>query len=276
VHNSTIAAVRSPLDRLIRAVGRGNYAEASDAYRICYDIGRPLVSQIVEKIGAVDWKDLGPHGRLAYFTCLMRLLHDIDESASRELADAILSRGCHPVVAAKLRSVQAFTLNDFDARMQDSLPIYIAKTISSREAVSRCLAIWLGHIPPDDLQGIHRLYVINRDRLPGFGGTYLTVLSVITLVWRPSYRWNQFAVLQTEFTLYHEVGHHVDRRKSELTESSEAFADTYAERIFRRVHPWLGKRWIRVFIMPAHTLRKLSRVRRLTPGPREKRCHTNP
>ena len=167
-------------------------------------------------------------------------------------------------MAAKLRSVQAFTLGDFDVRMQEPLPVYVAKTISHREAVSRRLATWLGHIPPDDLQGIHRLYVIEKDRLPGFWGTYLTVLSVISLVWLASYKWNRLAVLLIEITLYHEVGHHVDKRKSESTESSEAFADTYAERIFRRAHPWLGKRWVRAVLMPSHTLRKILRVRRLT------------
>jgi hypothetical protein len=263
VHDEVIVS-KSPLERLIGAVGRGSYSEESNAYRVCYDIGRPLVPQIVEKISAVNWKDLGPPGRVAYFTCLMRLLHDIDEFASRELADAVLSRGCHPVVAAKLRSIQAFTLSDFDATIQVPLPVYVAKTISARAAVWRHLAEWLGHIPLDDLEGIQRLYVIEKDQLPGRWGTYLTGFSIISLVWQPSSDWNRFGVLQTELTLYHEVGHHLDRRMSELTETYEAFADTYAERLFRKVHPWVGKRWMRIFLMPSHTLRKLRRVRRLT------------
>lgn len=114
VHDETIDS-RSPLERLIRAVGRGHYSEESKAYRACYDIGPPLVPQIVEKINAVSWKGLGSSGRVAYFTFLMSLLHDIDESASRKLADAVLRRGCHPVIATRLRSIQAFTLSDFEA-----------------------------------------------------------------------------------------------------------------------------------------------------------------
>ncbi len=258
-----MADTSSPLDRLIRAIGRENYSEASDAYRACYDIGGPLVSQIVQRIGAVDWRDLGPHGRVAYFTYLMRLLHDIDESDSRELADAILRRGCHPVVAAKLHSIQAFTLSDFDAQILGSLPAFVDKAISRKATVWSCLAKWLGHIPPGDLEGIHRLYVVEKDRLPDAWGTYLTGLSVISLRWWPSHAWNRFAALQTELTLYHEVGHHLDRRRSEPTESYEAFADTYAERIFRKVHPWVGKRRVRLLLMPSHTLRKLRRVRQL-------------
>jgi hypothetical protein len=263
--DSLPGTTKSPLEYLIGAVGRGNYAEASEAYRICYGIGRPLVPQIVEKIEAVDWKEVGPHGRIAYFTFLTRLLHDIDESASRELAGAMFSRGCHPVVAARLRSVQAFTLNDFDAQIQHPLPVYLAKTIPHKQAVSRHLATWLSHIPPDDLEGVQRLYVIENDRLLRYWGSYYRLLPVITVIWRPSYQWNWLAVLQTEFTLYHEIGHHVDRWKSEpRTETSEAFADTYAERTFRRAHPRLGKRWVRGFIMPWHALRKLRRIRRLT------------
>jgi hypothetical protein len=193
----------------------------------------------------------------------MRLLHDIDESASRELADTVVAKGCHPVVAAKLRSIQAFTLGDFEATAQGTLPVYVAKAISAKEVVGRHLALWLGHIPPGDLAGIHRLYVVGKDELPGLMGTYLRGLCVISLVWQPSSDLNRLGLLQTELTLYHEVGHHLDRRKSELTETYEAFADTYAERLFRKAHPWVGKRWVRFFLMPSHTLRKLRRVRRL-------------
>lgn len=251
---------RSPLERLIRALGRGDYSEVSAAYRACYAIGGPLVPQIVEKICAVDWKDLGPHGRVAYFTCLMRLLHDIDEPASRELADTILSRGCNPVLAAKLHSIQAFTLSDFDAQVVGSLPVFVAKTVSRRSDVWPYLAQWLGNITPGSLEGIHRLYVVEEGQLTGAWGTYLTELAVISLVWRPSHAWNRLAVLLTELTLYHEIGHHLDRRGSEVRESQEAFADTYGERIFRKAHPWVGKRWVRLFLMPWHTRRKLRRI----------------
>jgi len=263
VHDPNTVTTIPPLDRLIRAVGRGKYSETAKAYRVCYDTGKPLVSQIVEKIRAVNWKDLGPHERLPYFSCLMRLLHDIDESASRQLADGILSRGCHPVVAARLRSVLAFTLNDFEAARHGRLNIYVSKAIPRRKAMWGYLNTWLGHIPPEDLDGIHRLYVIEKARLPKLQGTYLEVLAVISLAW-PSHQWNQFAVLQAELTLYHEVGHHVDRREFELTESCEAFADTYAERLFRKVHPKLGNRWLMLFLEPSHALRKFHRARRLT------------
>ena len=265
MHDSSVVPI-PPLDRLIRAAVNGRQSEALEAYKVCYEIGRPLVSQIVEKIRAVDWEDLGPSERLLYFTCLMYLLHDIDESASRELADYILGKGCHPVVAARLRTVQAFTLRDFETRSHGRLTIYVATTISHRDTVWRCLNTWLGHIPVEDLEGIHRLYVVQKDQLPGLLGNYLGVLSVVSLTWQPSYEWNRFGVLQAELTLYHEVGHHVDRRKPELRESREALADTYAQRLFRKVHPRLGKRWIEIFIMPSHAVRKLRRARRLTQG----------
>lgn len=257
------AAEIPPLDRLIRAVGHGRYSEVLEAYKACYEIGAPLVSPLVEKIRGGRWRDLGPSEKLRYLTHLMRLLHDIDESASRALTDEILGKGCHPVVAARLRSIQAFTLKDFEAHTHGPLTIYVATSIPRRETVRRYLSTWLGHIPAEDLDGIHRLYVVKKDRLPKCRGNYLRVLSVISLIWQPFYGWNRLAALQAELTLYHEVGHHVDRRVSELKESSEAFADTYAERMFRRVHPRLGKRWIEFFLMPSHTVRKLRRVRRL-------------
>jgi hypothetical protein len=255
------------LDRLIMAAVQYRSHETLEAYRACYEIGRPLVPQIVERIQAIDWKVLGPGERHGYFTCLMYLLHDIDESASRNLADEILGKGCHPVVAVRLRSIQAFTLKDFEAQAYGPLTIYLAKTISPGETAWSSLKTWLGHIPAEDLEGIQRLYVVERDRLPGLLGNYLRVLSVISMIWPPPGIWNRLGLLQAELTLYHEVGHHVDRRRPELRESREALADTYAERLFRKVHPRLGKRWLVPFINPAHAIRKIRRVRRLTRKP---------
>jgi len=266
VHDSNVVSAIPPLDRLIRAAVNGRHFEALEAYRACYEIGRPLVSQIVEKLRAIDWKKLGPDEKLRYFTCLMSLLHDIDESASRELAGHILRKGCHSVVAARLRSIQAFNLRDFEAQSYGPLTIYVATAIPIRATVWRYLNTWLSHIPTEDLEGISRLYVVKKDQLPGLRGKYLRVLSVVSLIWQPSYEWNRLAVLQAELTLYHEVGHHVDRRKPEQEESHEAFADTYAQRLFRQVHPRLGKRWIEIFLMPSHAIRKLRRARRLTQG----------
>ena len=263
------AAEIPPLDQLIRAVGHGRYSEVLEAYKACYEIGAPLVSPIVEKIRAGRWKDLGRGEKLRYLTHLMRLLHDIDESASRALTDEILGKGCHPVVAVRLRSIQAFTLKDFEAHTHGPLTIYVAASIARRETVRRYLRTWLGHTPAEDLEDIHRLYVIEPHRLPRCRGNYLRVLSVISIVWWPFYAWNRLTALQAELTFYHEVGHHVDRRESRSTESSEAFADTYAERMFRRVHPRLGKRWIEVFLMPSHSMRKLRRLREMSAGPQK-------
>src|SRR5436305_11291678 len=137
----------------------------------------------------------------------MRLLHDIDESASRALTEEILAQGCHSVVAARLRSIQAFTLKNFEMQAHDALTIYVAKSISHRETVWPHLKTWLDHVPAEDLEGISRLYVI--DQSPRFWGEYLRVLSVVSLVWLPSQRWNPLAALQTEVVLYHEIGHHV-------------------------------------------------------------------
>lgn len=242
---STIA----PLDRLIRAGTHGRYFEALEAYRACYQIGQPLVPQIFEKIQAADWKVLGPSEKLSYFTVLMYLLHDLDESASRDLAHSILAKGCHAVVATRLQAIQAFSLGDFEARSRGPLALYVSKVFTRRDTVWRSLDGWLNNIPAEDLEGILRLYVAPKDQLlPGVQGSYLMVLSVVRLMWSPSYAWNRFAALQAEFILYHEIGHHVDKRKPELRESREAFANAYAQRLFRQVHPRFGKQWSEIFL----------------------------
>jgi len=249
------------LEQLIRAIVLRRDSEVEEAYETCFEIGKPIVPAICEKIKTGNWRNLGASGeKLRYLTTLMYLLHDIDEAASRELSDDLVKRRCHPVVAAKLRSLHNFTLDDFEAQTDTPLTLYVAKAIPSRETVWRYLNTWLGHIPAEDLAGVHRLYVIKEDRSLRYWGLYFRPLSVVSLVWRPSSAWNRLAFLQTEMTLYHEIGHHADRRESEPTETREAFADTYAERLFRKVHPRLGKRWIEFFIMPSHSLRKLRRL----------------
>ncbi len=254
------------LDHLIRAAVNGRQFEALEAYKACYEVGDPLVPLIVAKMRSGRWKKLGPSETSAYFSCLMHLIHDIDESASVELAKAILQRGCHPVYEAKLRSILSFTLSEFEATPWGSLTIYVARGLPGRETVTEYLGSWLAQIPVEDLKGIRRIYVVERDRLPKLWGYYLNVVSVICLIWKDSYEWNRFTVMQAEITLYHEVGHHVDRRRSDEKESREAFADTYAERLFRKVHPRLGKRWLAALFMPVHTDRKLDRLQRLREG----------
>src|SRR5262249_41631260 len=143
-----------------------------------------------EKIRAVDWKGSRAVRQLLYLTALMLLLHDIDEAASRDLIGEILGKGCHPAVAARLRSIQTFTLENFETQVYGALIVYVAKTLSRREAVWPHLKTWLDHVPAEDLAGIPRLYVIEDDRELGFWGKYLKVLSVVSLVWRPFQRWN--------------------------------------------------------------------------------------
>lgn len=258
---------KDPLDRLLGAAWRGRDSESLEMYRACYEIGPPLIPQITEKIRAVDWKGPRAVGQLLYLTVLMRLLHDIDESASRELTGEILGKGCHSAVAARLRSIQVFTLENFETQAHGALIVYVAKALSRKEAVWPHLKTWLDHVPAEDLADIPRLYVIEDDRELGFWGQYLKVLSVVSLVWRPSQPWNPLAALRTEFTLYHEIGHHVHRGMSGPKESEEAFADTYAQRMFRSAHPKLGKRWTEMLIVPSHLRRKIRRARRLIPRP---------
>jgi hypothetical protein len=256
----------SPLDRLIRSIAHDRYFEALEAHRACCEIGQPLVPEIVKRMRAANWRDLRPKEKLSYLTCLMVLLHDIDEAASGKLADEIIQRRkCHPAVVARLRSIQAFTLRDFEHLVHGQLSVYVALSISKRESVWEHLNRWLSRIPAEDLAGIRRVYVVEKDKLPEYWGLYLNVLSVVSLVWRTRHPLSWLAALDTEFTLYHEVGHHVDRRRSEPVESREAFADAYAEGLFRKAHPWLGRPWAQILVLPSFALRRMRRARDSTP-----------
>ncbi len=219
------------LDRLLRARSRGEFIDAYRAHAAIVDAGQDAIPAIRRKILDIDWSQLGRE-KVGILTCLFLPLHDIDEDMSRAISAEVVAKGCHLAFQARLESLMKFTVTDFNRLEYGSLGIFIAKSIGKPTRVATALTRWLQNAPPEDLDGISRLYVF-RNRKANEWGFYVHIFSKIGVVWRR-------LRLATEYTLYHEIGHHRHGLMLDNTrQERESLADAYASELFSRVHPWL-------------------------------------
>ncbi len=243
---------RDPIDRIQAVLRAQSTADPFDdlaAHLSAVASGAEILPVIRTNVLNADWSVPKPIGRLRALTALMLVAHDADEVASRELAQELASRDeVHPVFRQRLASISRFTLDDYHDReicglYHDreicGLRVLIEKCLGDFERTSAYLLDWLSGLPPVDLAGISRIYIIER-ATESYWGEYLRILSKIALVWRGGSEQSIRDRLATEFTLYHEVGHHVDRSASHSREECERAADSYALRQFSLAHPILG------------------------------------
>ncbi|MDH3230471.1 MAG: hypothetical protein OEN55_11825 [Alphaproteobacteria bacterium] len=102
---------------------------------------------------------------------------------------------------------------------------------------------WLANVPPEDLSGIERLYVVLRPPVQDAAGHYMPVLSTITVYWRDSFLARKspgwLARVFMERTLYHEIGHHVHQHTFGRQPEQEKEANRYAYARLRVSRPYL-------------------------------------
>ena len=234
---------RSPTDRIqavLRAQGTPDPVDDLVAHLSAVEVGSEIVPAIRECLISADWSAPRPAGRLAALTALMLVAHDADEAAARDLALELAGReALHPVFRQRLASISRFTLDDYYDLEICGLRVLIARCLGNPHRTSRYLLHWLSGLPRGDLAGISRIYVIERTT-ESYWGEYLRILSKIVLVWRGGREQSIRARWATEFTLYHEVGHHVDGAASHSKTEGERNADSYALRRFSLAHPILG------------------------------------
>ena len=204
---------RSPTDRIqavLRAQGTPDPVDDLVAHLSAVEVGSEIVPAIRECLISADWSAPRPAGRLAA-----------------------------PVFRQRLASISRFTLDDYYDLEICGLRVLIARCLGNPHRTSRYLLHWLSGLPRGDLAGISRIYVIERTT-ESYWGEYLRILSKIVLVWRGGREQSIRARWATEFTLYHEVGHHVDGAASHSKTEGERNADSYALRRFSLAHPILG------------------------------------
>lgn len=224
---------------LIRELTQNNVAEIHKAYRALFQIGAPAIPQIQAAVLKSNWSNLKYPNEIRYVSGLVNLIHDIDESEARRVANQLKSNGCDMALACILDSICAFTLADYAQYNIRGVKIFEHKKLVRTQDVKARLEQWLENVPIEDLKEIERVYILRSEDLNGLGN-YRPILYTINLVWdNPSSRWSPLSWLNNfiiESVLYHEIGHHVHRHMFGQDPDQEREADNYSARIMANSH----------------------------------------
>jgi hypothetical protein len=237
-------AIEAGFEKLLRGLAHNSAEAIYSGHRALYRIGAAAIPEIERRIFQREWKAIARPEEVRFLTGLVNLLHDIDEARSRDVIDRLLENGCPPSIHGILRSVRRFDTNDFRVQAIRGLRVLESKEISENEHVAEHLDGWLENIPPHDLAGIERLYVIPHELHMDYSGQYMPILSTINLVWKPLYFssaiFDRLHRLSIELTLYHEIGHHAHRHSFGQDPDQEREADQYAANVWKAAHPKLA------------------------------------
>ena len=241
------------LATLIRGLTQDNRAEIYKAYKSLFQVGAPAIPQIRAAVFKSNWPNLKYPNEIRYVSGLVNLIHDIDESEARRIANQLKNNGCDSAVVRFLDSICAFTLADYTQYDVCGVKVFERKNLVTKQNVRSRLEQWLKNVPIEDLKEIERIYILRREDLTNLGH-YMPILYVINLVWdNPSSSWSPMSWLNNlliEIVLYHEIGHHVHRHTFGEDPDQEREADKYAGRIIANIHPLLFMigRWLAVAV----------------------------
>jgi hypothetical protein len=222
---------------------QGNRSEEYEGYKALYKIGAPAIPQLRDAIFQSNWSKVKRPNEIRYVSGLVSLLRDINEAEAQGVARQLIENGCDNTVKQLVTSICSFTLTDYLMYDIQGIEVYERKELFKHDVRSK-LERWLNNVPGEDLKGIERVYVINDDGRDN-AGSYKPILFTIQLVWyNPFSRHDPFSwfiLRNIEFTLYHEIGHHVHRHSFGQMPKQEQEADAYARRLMKISHPVLGK-----------------------------------
>jgi hypothetical protein len=170
------------LKTLIRGLTQDNRAEIYKAYKVLFKIGAPAIPQIRAAVLKSNWSNLKYPNENRYVSGLVNLIHDIDESEARIVANQLKNNGCDLAVTRFLDSICAFTLADYTQYEVCGVKVFEHMKHITKQNVKARLEQWLKNVPVDDLKEIERIYIVRRKDLEPLGH-YVPVLYVISLVW---------------------------------------------------------------------------------------------
>jgi hypothetical protein len=235
--------IRTSLKTLIRGLTQGNRSEEYEGYKALYKIGAPAIPQIRDAIIQSNWSKVKRPNEIRYVSGLVSLLRDINEAEAGGVARQLIENGCDNTVKQLITSICSFTLTDYLMYDIRSIKVYEHKELFKHDVRSK-LERWLNNVPDKDLKEIERIYVVTDDGRDT-AGSYRPILFTVELVWYyPFSRYVPFSwllLLNIEYTLYHEIGHHVHRHSFGQILEQEQEADSYAGRLMKISHPVLGK-----------------------------------
>ena len=233
-------SIRENFKKLSRGLMQPNYPVAYEAHKNLYEIGRPVIPLLIEKILEIEWSNSRYKELSGYVSGLYSLLHDLDEDEALHIYEKVISNGCPKHIKAILKSVNQFSVKNYKRYRVKGIEIFEHKLVNAKCNIGHYLDSWMGQIPENDLEFISRIYVITREKINA-SGTYTPILNSIALLWENSYKdksfFFRFLSLITEHVFYHEIGHHKHRHTFGTDPAQEKEADRYAFGIMRKKYP---------------------------------------
>ena len=92
------------LKRLSRGLMQRSYPATFKAHRNLYEVGRPVIPYLKEKLLEIDWSNSEYKELSGYVSGFYSLLHDIDEGVAQNVCNVILENGCPKHIRAILQS----------------------------------------------------------------------------------------------------------------------------------------------------------------------------
>ena len=235
--------INTAIRQLIRAVTIQNFKNQLKWHKALYQIGKPALPKISSTIKSYHSSNLDLHSKHICISGLMRLMHDIDDSAAIKLSNELIKSGCEPLISNHLESINEFTYQNFKCYQINGVAIFEEKKLTPSYPTRVLLQKWFENIPIEDLNEVDRIYIVSRDK-QDYAGNYMPIFFYINLVWdAPSSRYNplfRLFILFHERTFYHEIGHHVYRHTFGQDPGQEREANRYASKLMAKKHPILG------------------------------------
>lgn len=231
---------RPEIERLLRGVSTDHVETVRDAWREILQGGASSISQVQAKLASPAWSE-NPRGPLAkYFGVLLSILDELDTSAFENEIERLRQCNLHPMHMKTLDVLSQRILDEPATHVANKIPVFVASDIGDRSAAIRNVETW-SKTKGLSLDHVTRIDIIRSCPELDYLGLYNLFFSGIILTWPDSTAggvklwWQR---VDTEFTFYHEVGHHVSGHiEGGLVAEQEREADEYARSMMRNSRP---------------------------------------
>lgn len=246
---------------LLGGVAQNDVQRVKNGYHALIVHGFSAVATIENKLNGGDWGHYKNDVQGRYLAVLLSLAQVIDPNAAHRMIVKLSSSKLHPFHQKTIKLISSrFEAAPIEAYIR-GIPVVVSDELPNATMIKTYLARWLKSRTEQDISKLLRVDVIPYESQFGYLGNYNIFFSGIVLTW-PSPQSNFLKrwgfTISTEFTFYHEVGHHaLGHLEGGQVPEQEKEANEYAGRALRRAHPILF-----TFLFPLWGPYKLWRILR--------------
>ena len=254
-------ASKVALNQLIQGIATQNVQFVRDAWRELLNEPQTSSHLVCKQLRSDAWLKKPVGLSAVHLGVLLTLLHTLDAELFRNEVAKLRAEPLHAAHTQTIEMIERRYSDRVFGKIGDEVPVYISQEIDQPELIFTLLQRWS---KTRDLafSNVTRVDVIALRSEMDYLGRYNLYFNNIILTWQnevssvPAQWWRKIC---TEWTFYHEVGHHFyQHRESGQIEEQEQEAEDYAWRVFLNAHPIL-KNSARLILLPILITRKLSK-----------------